>query len=81
MLKGHGAPIWDVAIYPGHGTYLSASGDKTIRLWKDGEYFNNTINADCRLLHAFRQRTMPLHLVEARAKLTSSTCDSVHLMK
>ena len=53
VLKGHGAPIWDVAIYPGHGTYLSASGDKTIRLWKDGGYFNNTINADCRLLRAF----------------------------
>ena len=37
MLKGHSAPVWDVAIYPGVGTYLSASGDKSIRLWREGE--------------------------------------------
>ena len=37
VLKGHSAPVWDVAIYPGAGIYLSASGDKTIRLWRDGE--------------------------------------------
>ena len=39
VLKGHEAPVWDVAVYPGRGTYLSASGDKTIRLWKDGKSF------------------------------------------
>ena len=53
VLKGHSAPVWDVAIYPGAGIYLSASGDKTIRLWRDGEiesadimhfsYFHNSV--------------------------------------
>lgn len=37
VLKGHEGPIWDVSIFPGTGTYLSASGDKTIRFWEGGK--------------------------------------------
>lgn len=38
-LKGHEGPIWAIALLPGQSTttILTASADKTIRMWRDGK--------------------------------------------
>lgn len=38
-LKGHEGPIWAIALLPGQPTttILTASADKTIRMWRDGK--------------------------------------------